>query len=263
LSDYFDDASKWEPCRVKQAPADVPRPTVIVIGLLPPVRSRLERKVRHVRLRSIPTKRDGSLVLDPPPDISVKMLEEFADEAKGYQRLLIVEVVYGKVWDRVRETTVILEELGATVVRATPGKAGWPARPKFFDNDFQNLLSLAIAEHIHRVFPSVTCESEGTEEREGVSLELLRGLVSHTKMGPNNHSHEDDLWKERKGLKPGERRRIVSSLLEAGILSRKKNDSAGGKGWVRTGSRTFNWLAKGFQVWRNTSTSRHQGASPG
>jgi len=91
-----------------------------------------------------------------------------------------------------------------------------------------NELATAIAALIDSIFPE---EALSDEHRE-VCSELLRGLASHTKMGENNHSHEDDLWKTRgQGLGSSERKMIVERLLKAGILGRKKNNSMGGTGW--------------------------------
>ena len=66
-----------------------------------------------------------------------------------------------------------------------------------------------------------------------VMFEMLRALATHHKMGENNHSHEDDLWRScGRGLQPNEKNRIVRRLIADGILDRKKNDSRGGRGWV-------------------------------
>jgi len=87
----------------------------------------------------------------------------------------------------------------------------------------------AVIKAIDTAFP----EPKAEDPDEEIAFELLRGLASHSKMGPNNHSHEDDLWKSRgKKLGPAGRRRIIAGLLTSKILGRKKNDSAGGKGWV-------------------------------
>ena len=78
--------------------------------------------------------------------------------------------------------------------------------------------------------PSISAQKRIMQQR---LFELLRGLVTHAKLGPNNHSSEDDLWKSRgQELAPGDRKRIIKNLLKEGILNRKRNDSLGGKGWV-------------------------------
>ena len=62
---------------------------------------------------------------------------------------------------------------------------------------------------------------------------MLRSLAAHGKIGCNNHSHEDDLWKGcGEGLTKRERRRLLSNLMARGVMGCKYITSAGGKGQV-------------------------------
>ena len=82
-----------------------------------------------------------------------------------------------------------------------------------------------------------------------VNVEILRGLFSHSKLGENNHSSWDDLWKNRgQGHKSGAKRAIVKELCGDGILGWKPNQSAGGTGKVY-------WVADVAEARENRSTS--------
>jgi hypothetical protein len=160
------------------------------------------------------------------------MIEDFANnDVPVFERALILVLPYTTppTPTEVVDAIDLVVSLGAKVYRAQSGSPPWPARPPQMDNKFQNELATAIAALIDSIFPE---EALSDEHRE-VCSELLRGLASHTKMGENNHSHEDDLWKTRgQGLGSSERKMIVERLLKAGILGRKKNNSMGGTGWV-------------------------------
>lgn len=63
--------------------------------------------------------------------------------------------------------------------------------------------------------------------------ELLRGLITHSKMGENNHSHEDDFWKSRgQGMTPKAKHALVMKMKTLRLIRRKKNKSIGGTGCV-------------------------------
>jgi hypothetical protein len=186
-----------------------------------------------VSIRSILLKQDGGFRLQPPPVVATRLLEQFADEASSgtgsYARFLVVVLPYVQIPDEVTNTVEALETLGATALRPQPGADPWPPRSPRLDQRFQEQLLEALEAAIRRAFPPDD-DANGDDE---VALELLRGLASHAKMGPNNHSHEDDLWKTRgRELGPGGKHRVLKALLASGLLGRKKNDSAGGKGWV-------------------------------
>lgn len=189
------------------------------------------RVAAHVCIRSIPLKRDGGLKLDPPPRVAADLIDKFAGDAPCYEAALIVVLPYAStpIPHEVLQMIETLQELGAKMCLAQAGIAPWPARVPVFDNSFQKELATALARLINSTFP----EDPISELHRGIAMELLRGLASHSKMGPNNHSHEDDLWKSRgHDLGPGEKIEIVSRLLREGLLDRKKNKSAGGTGWV-------------------------------
>jgi hypothetical protein len=211
-----------------------PRRVAAVIGLPDGVRARLEQRFSGtVVVHTILLRQKGGFQLQYPPDVAARHLEHFADEASSqegsYQHLLIVALPYAEIPDAVKRTLSALEELGARVERPKPGNAPWPSRSPRLDEKFQTEVLDATAQVVEQAFP-VPREADADEE---VAFELLRGLASHSKMGPNNHSHEDDLWKARgKHLGPGGKGRIINHLLGSGLLDRKRNDSAGGKGWV-------------------------------
>lgn len=209
----------------------------IVVGLPPPVRQLLERNVApHIVVRPIPLKQDGGFKLQPDPGTAAAMIERFADEAlvgdrPTYDRALIVLLPYisGQLPEKVTECVESLESLGARVCRPQSGTSLWPPRSPRLDSRFQSELTRALATLVNTTFPEALLANEHRE----VCKELLRGLATHSKMGPNNHSHEDDLWKSRgQDLGPGEREVIVSRLVREGFLARKKNRSVGGTGWV-------------------------------
>jgi len=204
----------------------------ILVGLPAPVRPMVECRVgSHVCIGSIPLRKDGGFKLEPPPRVAADMVVKFADEAPAYDSVLIVVLPYVStpIPDEVLKTIDMLRELGAKTFKVQSGSPPWPARVPKFDNSFQKDLATALAGLINSSFP----EDPISELHSGIAMELLRGLASHSKMGPNNHSHEDDLWKSRGNeLGPGERAEIVARLLREGVLDRKKNKSAGGTGWV-------------------------------
>jgi len=201
----------------------------ILIGLPPPVRPFIERRVGpHISVKSIPL---SGFMLEPPPLTAVQMIEHFADGAPSYERVLVVVLPYtsGHLPTEVAQSLSVLADLGATICRPQSGTGLWPARSPRLDNQFQTDLAKALGQLINSTFP----EDPLSDAHHAVCKELLRGLATHSKMGPNNHSHEDDLWKSRgQDLGPGEREVIVSRMLREGLLGRKKNKSAGGTGWV-------------------------------
>lgn len=202
----------------------------VVIGLPAGIRGLLEARFKgHVVVRTILLRQAGGFGLEPPPHVAASLLEKFADEASDYTRVLVIVLPYSSLPDHVAKSATLLGDLGATVLYPRPASEGWPARPPRLDKDFQDALLRAVERCIDARFPEPKSKDSDAE----IAFQLLRGLASHSKMGPNNHSGEDDLWKSRgKDLGPGERRRIVGRLLDEGLLGRKKNDSAGGKGWV-------------------------------
>jgi hypothetical protein len=204
----------------------------VVVGLPVPVRAMVERLVaQHICVRTIPLKRDGGFKLESPPRVAADLVVQFADQASSYTSVLIVVLPYTSlpIPDEVWRAIETLKELGARVCRPQSGAPPWPARVVALDNQFQKALAVAVADSINSTFP----EEPISDVHREISMELLRGLASHSKMGPNNHSHEDDLWKSRgHNLGPSERTQIVGRLMREGILDRKKNNSAGGTGWV-------------------------------
>lgn len=207
----------------------------VVVGLPLTLRAPLERDIDdRAKLCVIPMKQDGGLMLQPPPAVAARMLEDFAiaaeDHDQSYPKLILVLLPYARIPADVTETAEVLRSMGATLLKPSPGADGWPSRPPRLDQKFQLELKNAIANELLARLPQPAALSDGEEE---VAEELVRGLASHAKMGENNHSSEDDLWKSRgQDLGPGERKRIVAALLSENILGRKKNKSKGGTGWV-------------------------------
>ena len=158
---------------------------VVVIGAVDSVRREMERQLQKIaRLMIIRLARDGGYRLEPHPTAAVRMLTQAADDAEDYSELLIVELPYA-LCAEVQETVQALQELGATVVRPRPNEAGWPARPKALDERFRQPLLAALLKAVFEWCPQeTTCD-----EVELAKLEVVRGLVRHSKMGPNNHSH--------------------------------------------------------------------------
>lgn len=204
----------------------------VVIGVPEGIRLRLEKALAGITVRCLFLHQSGCFRLQLPPRSAVAFMDMAADEATcsedRYEDLLIISLPYAQIPANVSEHVDTLAELGAAVLRATPGE-GWPTRSPRLDQRFQDELLGALVRHVQTAMPEAP---DGAEEQQ-VAFEILRGLASHSKMGPNNHSHEDDLWKSRgQRLGPGGKDRIISELLRCGVLDRKRNDSAGGKGWV-------------------------------
>ncbi len=89
-------------------PAPPPR-VVAVVGLPPGICARLERRFAGaVVIRTIRLRQDGGFRLEPPPNIAVRLLERFADEASSgegsYAGLLIVVLPYARIPDEVIKT---------------------------------------------------------------------------------------------------------------------------------------------------------------
>jgi len=210
--------------------AEAPRIAVLV-GIPEAIRARVEQRFKgRVMICTIPIKRDGGFILEPPPSHAARLVEQYADSAPAYERVLVLLLPYARIPVEVAGVATALEELSATVIRPAPDVPPWPPRPRQMDKPFQDHLQGAICMAIDAVFPDSSVKDFDDQD---VACELLRGLASHSKMGPNNHSHENDLWKARgQHLGPGGREKIVQQLFGAGILGRKKNMSAGGTGWV-------------------------------
>jgi hypothetical protein len=136
---------------------------------------------------------------------------------------------YCRLPDEVVETAKTLAEFGATVARPQEGKPPWPRFEGRMDNAFLEPLFKAICANLDARFPVQVV----VDEKQQVAFEILRGLASHKKLGPNNHSHKDDLWKTRgRKLGPGGKEEIEDWLRAEGILASKGNISAGGTGEV-------------------------------
>lgn len=204
----------------------------VIVGLPETVRSRIQAKFKGVvDIRPIPLARDGGYRLDPPPPVAKDLVEKFADAASSYEHLAVIVLPYHGTVDLVEESLQILEGLGSKIYRTPPDETAWPkpSRGQGMDNDFQKNLIAQVCKCLDNCFPEDPVE----DDIETIKFEVLRGLASHNKMGENNHSHEDDLWKERaKGLGPRGRDQIIKELMAVGILDRKKNKSQGGTGWV-------------------------------
>lgn len=204
----------------------------VIVGLPDTVLSRIQKEFKgSVEIRSIPLKRDGGFRLASEPAFAAQLLETFADVASSYKSVALIVLPYhGKV-HVVERSIETLESLGSSVCRAAPDQSEWPkvSKDKGMDNAFQQALIDQITRCIDSFFP----EAQAEDDIENIKFEVLRGLASHNKMGENNHSHEDDLWKARaNGLGPRSRDRIIKELMNTGILNRKKNKSKGGTGWV-------------------------------
>ena len=198
----------------------------ILVGVIEPVLLRVQRYFeRGPVIRSIPVAKNGYELLKPPT-LAKHLLERHVEEASTYEDAIVVVVPYCRVHKDVENSIDTLAEVGARIVRMKQGVGGCPVLTGRMDATFQEALVETILDQL------VAFCADPTEEST-VAFELLRGLVSHDKMGPNNHSYEDDLWKRRgDGLQPSQRRRIVRRLMDKGILGRKKNKSLGGTGWV-------------------------------
>lgn len=205
----------------------------IVVGLPANVVVRLQARFRDsVLIKSVLLSRKGGFGLETDPVVAAHMVEQFADLATTYEQAAVISLPYHATVGMVDESVAVLHGLGARVYTAPPDDAPWPkVRSKFgMDAMFQDALVQRITACVDDCFPP---EPIPVDEIDEVKFELLRGLASHDKMGPNNHSHEDDLWKSRaQGWGSREREAIVRELMAAGLLDRKKNKSAGGKGWV-------------------------------
>ena len=205
----------------------------IVVGLPASVMKRVEARFREtVRIKALPLTQRGEFQLQHKAVVAAHMLEQFADMATSFEQATILVLPYHRAVDMVDENVALLEELGVRVFRTPPGMLSWPTvhRKYGMDATFEQTLLERVSACIDACFPP---EPTPVDEVDEVKFELLRGLASHDKMGPNNHSHEDDLWKSRaQGWGSREREVIVKELMDAGLLNRKKNKSAGGKGWV-------------------------------
>jgi hypothetical protein len=202
----------------------------VVVGLPVAIRQRIEQRFKgRVVIRSIPLRRDGGFALGCSETFAKEQLEQYADLAPHFDQVLVVLLPYARIVKEVSDVADTLETLGARVCRARPGVQPWPSRPPRLDQQFLDQLESAISSEIDAAFPPRAVADPDAD----IAFELLRGLIRHSKMGPNSHSHEDDLWKARgRNLGPGGRERIVDRLLGEGVLNRKKNISAGGTGWV-------------------------------
>lgn len=203
----------------------------IVVALPETVRGRLEKRFRdRLELRIAVLKFDGKFALERNPEHSRQIIEQWAEEATSYDRLALLTLPYARYPQPVEETLWTLRQLGAAEVN--PPIEGWPAMSRPFDNAKQAEVINAVSDALDQHAPPLVQLAQVPEDHP-IEVDLLRGLVTHSKMGENNHSHEDDLWRGKgQSLGAGDRDRIVGALMQRGILSRKKNMSRGGTGWV-------------------------------
>jgi len=177
----------------------------VLVGLPKQIRAQLESEFRErVTLRAILMKRDGGYMLEPPGKVAVAQIEQYADEASSYEEVAVIVVPYANPPMEVLNSVRLLGSLGAQVSEPQPNTPPWPARPKTMDDKFLAILRVALSAEIARFAPPPPVLP--ADDRD-IVLNILRGLVTHSKMGPNNHSHEDDLWKGKgQNLGPGERK---------------------------------------------------------
>lgn len=183
-----------------------------------------------VTIKHIHRKVAGKPVLAVPYDIACSNLDKYVD-AVGYENAIVVVLPYAEKSQILEKQLQAMAEMGTRVVRVRPDGTEWPnLKPPNGGGNFVSDLSKAVSECIDHHFPQTAAAADKLEE---VKEELLRGLMSHSKMGENNHSHEDDFWKQRgAGLTAGQKGRVLRELLDAGLIGRKKNKSAGGTGMV-------------------------------
>lgn len=183
-----------------------------------------------VTIKHIPSKVAGRAVLAVPYEVACSSLDKHVD-AVGYENAIVIVLPYAQKSNVLETQLQAMEEMGTRVVRVRPNDADWPKlKPPNGGNDFVTDLSKAVCECIDHHLPQPAAV---TDKLEAVKEELLRGLMSHSKMGENNHSHEDDFWKQRAvGLTAGQKSRVLRELLDDGLVARKKNKSAGGTGSV-------------------------------
>ena len=174
-------------------------------------------------IKYLESNRDGRM--KPPPAIVVRSVDAWiSDVEPGLVSFLVLPgiTLASSVRDWLQVFADTYGDEGARVVFAEWGTNGWPTEPER-ESGSQTLIDCVARE----LTPSVP------RDHEPVAQDIVRGLATHTKFSEVNHSHEDDVWKTRgQNLSPGDRSRIMANLLRSGILSRKKNRSAGGTGWV-------------------------------
>ena len=217
---------------------DAPDPDVkivILLGVIEPVFRRVVQCIgSELTIRPIFMAKNGYRLVQPPPLVAT-ILEQHADEATTYADVAILLLPFFRTPRDLRDTVQALSELGARVIPMKQGKDGCPKLHRRMDAEFQRELTTAIVNCIRRLWPANIVQSNlfSNPTEHQVAFDLLRGLASHYKMGPNNHSHEDDMWKGCGiGLQPSARGGIEKRLMAEGILERKKNKSQGGTGWV-------------------------------
>ena len=88
-----------------------------------------------------------------------------------------------------------------------------------------------MAESIESAFPAPPQDDQDTI----IACELLRGLAAHNKMGRNNHSYEDDMWKAR-----------GNALVRAGATELHRGAQGGDIGTKEEQLSRWNWL--GFWI---------------
>jgi hypothetical protein len=221
-----------------QSGGDDAEPVHIVVGLSRALRallmSRLAAPSRLHCLYSVHGSQGVGLEFDGLH--GEQALEAFADLAPCYELVTVLLLPYCHLPERVQRAAQTLRELGANILEPQSGEGLWPsyeARGAEFDQALVNAICVTLGGR-REAAASVQAPEPRLEIRERATLlSILRGLVSHTKLGPNNHSHEDDLWKSRGAhLKAGEKKGLLSYLLRRKIVARKHNKSIGGTGWV-------------------------------
>lgn len=219
------------------SPNGAPSRRVVIVGLPQNLRSLVLAALGSAELRFLLASGWAStafrLVQDPAD--AVATLEGYAEEAP-YDAHTLVMWPQCSVPTEVNDVVLALADLGATVLRPTPGSKGWPARaaPPGPTRDRQHVSALCAALDIQRTDQAGRGDDDLFMKERDTVASIIRGLASHNKFGPNNHSSEDDLWSGRgANLRRGEKKKILHLLLtKKRILARKKNKSMGGTGWV-------------------------------
>lgn len=144
---------------------------VFMIGLPTHVRLRAEAAagLRELELLSVPAGvgKAGTFKLLPHEDAAVYRLRDYvAGEGHDYTACLIHVVPYAPLPQDVEEELEILAELGASVLRPTPGEAGWPSKSSarrrdqaFWDALYAAVVAALPGDALQRQAPSAYFQS--------------------------------------------------------------------------------------------------------
>lgn len=216
-------------------------PVAVVLGVPESFRHRLEKHLgERIRLCLAPPRRleHASWVLKTPTDEVVRWITTAEQTIAAPENLLLLIPTYLRLPPEIAAEAQRVRARGTRIVQGTAADGAgmpWPrlAKGGVMNQQFLDELYAAVVAHIAAWEPTPDGAVNTTGRTQDIIFGVLCGLISHHKMGQNNHSHEDDVLRGMGNtLSSGRRKKILQKLVRERLLGCKPNSSAGGTGDV-------------------------------